>query len=297
VASGSAVTATVYDDYSLEVLLPSDTATVSAASATINVMMQNVSSLDVNGTKSAKFEITTGLDGDNYKNIKLSEYLSSCYNFGGATIDINIGTKSCTYRFARDGLVITGTPTDIEATRAAWQTMIDGHITTSKGSGNSITIDNESLLVLGSSILMFEVNEDGGYTAGDLVLTTGTTKKNICDAVALYPLDEDYYTGPSIYAYLGADTALSVGNSCATLTQGVNITVDGVDLSKTYKGGGSNVDLNAVLTGLRTTVNGGNGSTAELILDLITAFDAVVNAVDVNNNVTVTLDFGASILG
>jgi hypothetical protein len=284
----------VYDDYSLEVVLPSSDATVSAASATIHVEMQNVSSLEVNGKKSDDIIITTGLNDEKYKNIKLSEYLSSCYHFGGATVNIDIDGARCAYEFAAidSANTIVGKPTSIEATRAAWQKMVTGNIKTSTGSGTSITIDNESLLVLGSSILMFayEGDEFGSGLKDDLVLTTSTTKEQICDAVALYTLDKEDYTGPGIYAYLGADTALSVDKSCATLLDGVNITVEGIDLSKEY----NNTDLSNVLDNLRKDVDGGNGSTATIVLDLVTIFDAVVNAVDTDtNNVTVTLDFGA----
>jgi hypothetical protein len=211
----------------------------------------------------------------------LSEYLSSCYHFGGATVNIDIDGARCAYEFAaiNSANTIIGRPTNIEDTRTAWQNMIKGNITTSKGSGNSITIDNESLLVIGSSYLEFESG------AQDLVLSSTTTKQNIFDAVKLTTAPEN----TTIIAYLGADTALSVGTSRAALTQGVTITVDGINLSRTY---GNNCDLNNALPSLRTAAHAEKNSTALIVLDLITIFDAVVNAVDVNENVTVTLEFG-----
>jgi hypothetical protein len=284
VTSNAKVTATVYDDYSLEVVLPSDTATVSAASATIHVEMQNVSSLNVDTKRSADLTITTGLDATNYQNITLSTYLKSCYNFGGATININIDGTRCAYEFAPiSNYTIVGKPTSIEDTRAAWQTMIDGNIeagTQTPGS-SSITIDNTSILLIGNSLLSFTEGKS------DLTLTTGTKTKDICDAVELSENVTMEGVSSPIFAGLGAGTSLSLDESCATLSKDVTIAVDGVDLTKSYNG----TYLGNALGTLKTTVDGGNGSTAELVLNLITLFDAVVNAVDVNDNVTVTLNF------
>jgi hypothetical protein len=283
VTSKASVTATVYDDYSLEVVLPSSTATVSAASATIDVKMQNVSSLNVTDMRSETINIDTGLNDTQFQNITLSDYLNSCYHFDGATVNIDIDGTTCAYKFdpIDSNNMIIGRPTNIEDTRTAWQNMIEGNIETSTGSGTRITINNTSILLIGNSLLAFEDN------AQDLVLSTGTTKKNICDAVELSEnVTMDGVSSP-IFAGLGAGTSLSVDTSCATLSKDVTIAVDGIDLNQPY----NNTYLGTALGTLRTTVDGGNGSTAELVLNLITLFDAVVNAVDVNDNVTVTLNF------
>jgi hypothetical protein len=284
VASGAAVTATVYDDYSLEVVLPAtERDTVYTNSVTIDMMMQNVSSLGVTGTpRTYTKTVSTGLGTIG---VDLYDWLENCYNFTDGTMTINIETESCTYRFAGDGLVITGTPTDIEATRAAWQELTDHVDTTGKKDDNSyITIANGSYLHVGPEKLSFDSNYKDDYgNAKDLVLDNFDKLSDMKDEIlAAVVLDKSVSNANDITAVLKDGTTLAVSSSWAKLVDDATITVNGFRSEETQY-------INGMLSALQTAAHDG---TKETIQALVEWFDCIVYSVDQSDGVTVTIDFG-----
>jgi hypothetical protein len=286
VESGAAVTATVYDDYSLEVVMPaSGSDAVYYNQVTISMKMQNVSSLGVAGRpKTYTNTVSTGL---NTGYVYLKNFLTSCYNFTDGTINFNIGRKSCTYEFARDGYVITGTPTNVEETRTAWQELTSHVDAGEKAVDDSfITIKNGSYLQVGNELLSFdETYVDEQQRAKDLVLNDfsklSDMKTEILKAVKLTEKTSD---GNDITGFLKAGTTLAVSNSQAMLLDNATITISGLGTSKTYP----NASVDGMLSGLQSAVH---TSTTETIQNLVAMFDYIVSAVDGSDAVTVTIDF------
>jgi uncharacterized repeat protein (TIGR02543 family) len=315
----AAVTADVYDDYSVIVTLPDgNNDDVSLGNVTIYMLMQNVAGLGVSDTKEYnpdKTPIQTGL-GDG-ASVGLANYLASCYKFENATVKVDIDGKTFSYEFtgtgdADSGKTITGKVSTLEDAQAAWAELTsDNHISSGNNTNSDgdvvddsyIIIANGSTLQIGQWLLSFEntyKNKDGG---NDLKLDN-ITGNNVTDlmgeiqrAVTLTKVDNA--SGNTVEAVLKKGTTLAVSSSKATLEEDATIKVTGLDLTATTLtslNGGKTFTLSTVLDQLKSDANVDNAQYAELYLmkDAIAAFDALVGAVDNGTDVSVNVTFSTT---
>jgi uncharacterized repeat protein (TIGR02543 family) len=276
VASDSAVTATVYDDYSMVVQLPDAGSTVSTSGVSIEVAMQNVDSLDVSGKKSGMMNFAFTELGD--RDVELDSYLKNCYDFGSATVILTVGETKCTYNFKGESdNTIVAAPEDIAAARAAWQTLA-GAVETGTGGGTDIVIANGSTLQIGTEKLSFESD----YT-DDLSLAalneTGDLNGSIREAVEL---GKGVAMGAKVKAVLESGTSLVMDNSAVTLQKEATIYISGFNAeTKTVDG----TTLGTILSKLKN-----DETSVAVVKDLIQAFDAFVGAVDSAGTVNVEIE-------
>jgi uncharacterized repeat protein (TIGR02543 family) len=289
----TAVTATVYDDYSLVIKLPGNDAKVNAGNVRIQATMKNVASLGVTSEKNYDSGVvSTGIDKE--ADLVLSNYLKNSYAFEDATITAKIDGKECTYTFAGNDSTITGTPSDIAATRAAWQALTANVSTkTDKDNDSYIVIANGSTLQIGTEKISFaSTYVDESSNKKDLKLDDfsklDAMKQEILDAVE-FGTGKTLGDGIVVKASLKTGTALAVGCSEATLTKDATIYVSGLDLTTQF--GSEDATLATLLSTLKADANKDQGATYSLVLDLINAFDAVVGAVDSSAGVTVEVEF------
>lgn len=276
--SGSTVDMTVGGDYTAMITLPKTGETVNADSIALTAKMKNVASLGVEGEKSHTTTISTGL-GE--MDVVLSEKLTKCYGFEGATINANVDGTSCTYHIGKintDGELYTieAAPADMEAARAVWQARIGENITTAANEGNDskIVIKNGAYLKIGTEMLEFESDE-----VGDLELN------NLSDMAALNTTIREHIKltdctnqGGTITAYLPAGTTLAVGSSVATLEKNCTVTID---LSEDDMGG-----LSSALSSLKNKTDA-----TTMVQELVKQFDNLVGVIDATDNVTVNVSF------
>jgi hypothetical protein len=242
---------------------------VNAANLTITALMQNVSSLNVNGLREHTISPTTNMTGVPY----LSQWLSSCYKFKDGTVDVTVydatnAKTSCTYNFTGDNGRIIGIPEDVDKTREAWTSITSNVSSTTQGSDSYIQLKAGSYIQIGTDIL--RCNEDvkidnvGNFDA----LSTSISEK--------LKLETGQSISSQVYIKLSKDTQLAVGSSVATLDKNVIITIDGID--------------DDALSGTLSALYNANGAYATA-QNLITLFDSLVGAVDDSDSVDVTFDF------
>jgi hypothetical protein len=299
VTSDASVVATVYDDYSMIVTMPDGTHdTVNADKVTIGIKMQNVASLGGSGDYSK--EITTSLE----KTADLQDYLNNSYQFVDGTITLQLDDKyACTYEFkgsewsSGDAKTITGKPVDadgnidVESARTAWAKLMT-EVTVANNDVNNtyMEIVNGSYLKIGQEKLYFDTNyKDESGNKKNLKLDNFSTlsklEEEIRDALALNPNDQTYN---GIIVNVAADTTLSIKSRYAQLKEDAYITIQGIDLNTTLSSN-SDTTLATALSKLQSD----NKNKYDLLLDMISAFDAVVGAVDNSSTgVTVDITFG-----
>lgn len=279
IESGSTVDMTVGEDYTAVFTMPAAGGMVNTDSIALTAKMQDVASLGVEGVKSHTTTISTGLGN---LNVKLSDWLTNCYNFGGAAITANVDGKSCTYNFSayEDGK-ITAT-TDTEDARAAWQALIGENGANIRAAENT---DNDSKIVIKNGAYLMIGTEKLGVT-DDLILN------NLNDMDALNTAIRDHAElttdcddqGGKVTMYIPAGTQLAVGGSVATLEANctiiINVNEDQL-YAKLYQDG----------TGPLAQIRAINDPTA-MVQKLVELFDGVVGVVDASNTVTVNIVFG-----
>lgn len=279
IESGSTVDMTVGEDYTAVFTMPAAGGTVNTDSIALTAKMQDVASLGVEGVKSHTTTISTGLGN---LNVKLSDWLTNCYNLGGAAITANVDGKSCTYNFSayEDGK-ITAT-TDTEDARAAWQALIGENGANIRAAENT---DNDSKIVIKNGAYLMIGTEKLGVT-DDLILN------NLNDMDALNTAIRDHAElttdcddqGGKVTMYIPAGTQLAVGGSVATLEANctiiINVNEDQL-YAKLYQDG----------TGPLAQIRAINDPTA-MVQKLVELFDGVVGVVDASNTVTVNIVFG-----
>jgi len=219
VTSNATVSATVYDDYAMEVVIPNDS--VDASSVTITASMQNVDSLGVEGTRSHTLVVNTGTTGSP----SLGSWLSNAFEAIDATINVNInGEQACVYEItSNEGEdAIIAAPTDIEDARDAWHTIVNSEnfATGTQASDSYILIDNTSYVILDTEKLMFETGAEDllldNINGGNMGLSD-----TIRDSVKL--VDSGKTDG--VVLYIGAGTELAVGSSFVTLLNPIMIEI------------------------------------------------------------------------
>ena len=279
IESGSTVDMTVGEDYTAVFTMPAAGGTVNTDSIALTAKMQDVASLGVEGVKSHTTTISTGLGN---LNVKLSDWLTNCYNFGGAAITANVDGKSCTYNFSayEDGK-ITAT-TDTEDARAAWQALIGENGANIRAAENT---DNDSKIVIKNGAYLMIGTEKLGVT-DDLILN------NLNDMDALNTAIRDHAElttdcddqGGKVTMYIPAGTQLAVGGSVATLEDNCTIIIN-VNEDQLY------AKLYQDETGPLAQIRAINDPTA-MVQKLVELFDGVVGVVDASNTVTVNIVFG-----
>ena len=273
VASGSAVTATAYSDYSavLSITGKNGAFCVNADSATVSAKMTDVASLGVAGTREHSVKVDTGI-----KNTQadLKEWLGNVFAFKGATVKGTIDGKPYAYtlsNFDAKTNTITAT-TDYADTQAAWQALTANVSTKTQETDDSyIVIANGSSLKVGNELLCFEENYRDALKL-DNFNDMSALNETIRKAVTL----KTDAKGDDVVAVLKAGTTLAVGQSIAVLDKDVTVTVSGLK------------DLPAgMLEGLREAANAEN-ATYQVIRQLVQCVNTVVGAM---NEQTVTVNF------
>lgn len=274
VASGSAVTATAYSDYSATLTVSGTPVNgkhlVDMSRATVSAKMTDVASLGVAGTREHSIPVNTGLSSDS---VVLEDWLRNVFAFTGATVKGTIDGKPYEYKlsnFDKETNTITATTTYAD-TQAAWQALTANISTKTQETDDSyIVIAKGSSLKVGNELLCFEE----GYPENlklDNFNDMSALNETIRNAVTLKTDAKD----DSIVAVLKAGTTLAVGQSVATLDKDVTVTVSGLK------------DLPAnMLAGLRDAGN----NTSLMLQRLVTCVNNVVGAMD-GQTVTVNFEF------
>lgn len=271
VASGSAVTATAYSDYSATLTVSGTPVNgkhwVNMSGATVSAKMTDVASLGVAGTRKHSITVNTGLSSDT---VALEDWLSNVFAFTGATVKGTIDGKPYEYKlsdFDKETNTITAT-TAYADTQAAWQALTANISTKTQETDDSyIVIANGSSLKVGNELLCFEE----GYLENlklDNFNDMSALNETIRKAVTL----KTDAKGSDVVAVLKAGTTLAVGQSIAVLDKDVTITVSGL----------SNLPAN-MLAGLRDAEG-----TSAMLQQLVTCVNNVVGAM---NGQTVTVNF------
>lgn len=271
------VKATVYETYAMVIEISKKE--VDAGHVTLQAMMNNVASLG-GGVKSHEISVETGLSGTP----ELKTWLSECFDFGGATIKINVAGKDCVYNVqavigaqdeTMDYVSIAFIPEETEATRAAWQALTANvTVDTQDNDDSYIFINRDSQLVIGNENLVFENSSDGLRL--DNFSNIDALKQLIRDNVKLGSGDENENRASVL---VGAGTQLAVGQTVATLDKDCAIIVDGdeFDMSKS-----------TILSDLRDAES--TYAMAEKLVKMINEFVGTVDGQTVN----VTVKFADS---
>ncbi len=256
-ASGATVDMTVGEDYTAVFTLPTENKNVDAAGVALTAKMQNVSSLGVGALREHTVNITTGITG---VSADLGTWLSNCYGFQGMTVNAAIGGQNCTYTFsACENGVITAA-TDTEAARAAWQVLTSYVSTTGQTADDSyILVKNGSTLQIGKELLSFEKAEDLKL---DNFSDISALKKNVQEHVKL---DTNAEEVSGIVINLKAGTQLAVGQSIATLSKDVTVTVTGIDMSSS-----------TLLSDLRAMASQEGVTSKQMVLAAVNMFNGLV---------------------
>lgn len=271
VASGSAVTATAYSDYSATLNVSGTPVNgkhwVNMSGATVSAKMTDVASLGVAGTREHSITVNTGLSSDS---VALEDWLSNVFAFTGATVKGTIDGKPYEYKlsnFDKKTNTITAT-TAYADTQAAWQALTANISTKTQETDDSyIVIANGSSLKVGNELLCFEESYRDDLKL-DNFNDMSALNETIRKAVTLKTDAE----GSNVVAVLKAGTTLAVGQSIAVLDKDVTITVSGL----------SNLPAN-MLAGLRDAEG-----TSAMLQQLVTCVNNVVGAM---NGQTVTVNF------
>ncbi len=271
VASGSAVTATAYSDYSATLTVSGTPVSgkhwVNMSSATVSAKMTDVASLGVAGTREHSITVNTGLSSDS---VALEDWLSNVFAFTGATVKGTIDGKPYEYKlsnFDKETNTITAT-TAYADTQAAWQALTANISTKTQETDDSyIVIANGSSLKVGNELLCFEESYRDDLKL-DNFNDMSALNETIRKAVTLKTDAE----GSNVVAVLKAGTTLAVGQSIAVLDKDVTITVSGL----------SNLPAD-MLAGLRDAEG-----TSAMLKQLVTCVNNVVGAM---NGQTVTVNF------
>ncbi len=271
VASGAAVTATAYSDYSATLTVSGTPVNgkhwVNMSGATVSAKMTDVASLGVAGTREHSITVNTGLSSDS---VALEDWLSNVFAFKGATVKGTIDGKPYAYKlsdFDKETNTITAT-TAYADTQAAWQALTANISTKTQETDDSyIVIANGSSLKVGNELLCFEESY-----RDDLKLDNFNNMSALNETIRKAVTLKTDAKGDDVVAVLKAGTTLAVGQSIAVLDKDVTITVSGL----------SNLPAN-MLAGLRDAEG-----TSAMLQQLVTCVNNVVGAM---NGQTVTVNF------
>lgn len=261
-------------DYVVTVDLLNDV--VNQKSVTLDLTMNNVGGLDVNGTRHADFTFNTGLADQERV---LSDYMPGIKSLAKAELEASVNGKEFDYTL--EGKYEDGTgkwvakPGKVEDVRAAWVELTN-HVSTPAPEANDdsyAVVANTSYLQVGNEVLKFEEGTN------NLKLDNLNNKgifQTIKEAVFLGKADT---TEGQVVAYVGAGSELKVGGSKAVLNDGTKIVIDG-----------ANAEFDGMLKKMQNAANAGKDGAADMTLLIQSALD-IANAVIVGaQGQTITID-------
>lgn len=219
------VTVHVNGDYEMAISVADQK--VDAGKITLEATMINVGSLEVSGKKSHSISVNTGLTGDP----DLKVWLKNCWEFAGSTVNVDVDGNACVYNVqpvvqVGGDAVIVFAPSNVAATRAAWQALTANVSVSSQDQDDSfVFISPESEIAIGEENLVFENGSNGLKLDG--FGNIDALKQLIRDNVKM---GNGYVDNEDVKVLVGAGTQLAVGQTVATLDKDCSIVVSGVEM-------------------------------------------------------------------
>ncbi len=250
---GHTGTVAVTSDYKATAVLPAD-GMVNTESVTAQLIMNNIQSLGIEGTRQFSATVVTGLGS---RDVSLKDHIGNLYRFGSATVNATVDfTNKVAYTVAGSSNTLTASPDTEDAARAAWAALASHiEVTTQSADDSYAILANGSYIKVGTEYLHFDENYSGNLKLDNLS-DRAALKQAIRDALVL----ETGVTpgqGNKVTILVKKGTALALGTTVATLKDDYMIEITA----------GSNVKeviTNAVLENLR----GCSGGTAVMITGL-----------------------------
>lgn len=213
VTAGGTGTVTVDSDYKLTATLPAD-GKVNTASIAATLIMQNIASLGIEGTRSYSASIVTGLGS---REVNLKDHIGNLYGFGSAVANVTVDFENeVTYTASgSDDNVITATPDTAANASKAWQALASHvEVTTQSADDSYAILANGSYVKMGTEYLHFDEN-----FSGNLKLDNVSDRQAIYQAIrnALVLETNAENQGSKVTAFVKAGTTLALGTTVATL--------------------------------------------------------------------------------
>ncbi|MBO4444210.1 MAG: dockerin type I repeat-containing protein [Bacteroidaceae bacterium] len=280
------ISGTVYDDYSFAVTLPPKSISVSG-DITAKLVLNDV--LGVTGEKT--LTKTLG-EGQSIDGVSVTDSLSNCYNFDGASANVVVHdrTKSqaFTYTASRNGSVISGTTNAADAA-AAWTILAEAVAHEGENTeGVFAEIKKGTYVQIGDEKLIFDDNLDlfkGDWRPNGI---TAALNQIIIDAKAVAHIEQindlkekETYVG---VLFIPEDSKIGAGNHTATLTEPCEITLD---LSNAHQ---ENKRVSGKITELVNKLDA-EGKT-KAVLASVNLFDQIVGMIDGAETVDVDVRLG-----
>ena len=229
---GHTGTVAVTSDYKATAVLPAD-GKVNTESVTAQLIMNNIQSLGIEGTRQFSATVVTGLGSNT---VSLYDRIKNIYNFSGtaavnATVDFDYPV---TYSVSRSDYTITGTPNTEDAARAAWAALASHiEVTTQSADDSYAILANGSYIKVGSEYLHFDENYSGDLKLDNLS-DRAALKQAIRDALML---TTDYdQQGSKVTILVKKGTSLALGTTVATLNEDYMIEITaGTEVTKVIK--------------------------------------------------------------
>jgi len=292
ITSGSSVNFKVDEDYMATLTMPDvSSCLVDPASVTINVKMHNVASLGITGDREAESVIQTGVV---HNPVDLSSWLGNIYNFGSATMPIQVisnGTvKECEYyfnNFYANQIVIE--PDDEEDMRAAWWE-ITSHVTP----GHQVTDDSYMTLKAGSYL---QFGDERALVIKDIDLCKGQwTIEGLMAAIVssenTYVSKFSSLTDKETYKtelFFAAGSVLALGQTLATLNDNCTVTFDCTAAFEEGVSARKSGIITNLFNGMKTQSQEGKVYTT--MVNIVTILNDIVGQVDAADNVPATVEF------
>ncbi|MBQ4011076.1 MAG: hypothetical protein II602_00875, partial [Erysipelotrichales bacterium] len=220
------VTGSVYSDYNGDIVV--NGTIVSRSNMTVDVWMQNVLSLGVEGIRHYSRTVYPVENGADANLVNAMNALFNPLKDKDTKIIGKVGDLSATYTITYDGNIVKANTTENDA-RAVFQELVKNVTTETLTDEDSyIELANGSYLVSGNQKLEFE-NKNGEALRIDNITSWGDLEQEIRDAVTLTELDEAY---DHFEAYLEPGTIIRLGQSLAKLNAEVRIAANIGDLSE-----------------------------------------------------------------
>lgn len=259
----------VFSDYSATVTVPKGSV-ISAGEVTGTLVMTDIESLGIEGTRRYEKSITTGVE----KEVLLDNYLPY---FTNATISGAIDGNAYFYNVlatdSEESYTINAVPADVEETRKAFHALTS-HVTSStKAEDDSYAIvPGDAYIQIGTEKLSLE-NKDEALKLDNIVQGTGL-KAEIRSAVKLEEVAE--LDDAQVEVYLPAGTILAMGQSVVELNDHATVKMYGYE---------DNDDVNTILSKLRDCE-----TNEEIILTAVLFISDFANAIE-GQDLVVNVDF------
>ncbi|MBO4769865.1 MAG: hypothetical protein J5563_03690 [Clostridia bacterium] len=273
--AGDTGSVAVTSDYKVAISLPT-TGEVNTESVSVLLMLKDIASLNISGTRTFSTTLTTGLGSNN---VSLSGRIPNVYNFTGsakvnATVDFE---NEVTYTASRNGYVLSAAPDTEGAARAAW-TAFASHIDveTKTDDDSYAILKNGSYIKMGTEYLHFE-------GSGDLKIDNLSDRQaiyaKIREALVLETLGDNQNMGTRAVALVKKGTQLAIGTTVATLNEDYMIEIEAVE-------GGKVRDIlqSDVLAMLRSCSGG-----TDIMINGLALVNSLAEAIQTDGSVDVSL--------